>query len=96
LSDSFNTSENRRLLVDLLIDAGVGDLVGHSRLEGFIAGGEDIPLDTLDVDSLALMEMGITIEDVFDASLSPHALSKLKTLGEVWAAVLSERGASGK
>jgi hypothetical protein len=79
-----------------LIDAGVGDLVGHSRLEGFIAGGEDIPLDTLDVDSLALMEMGITIEDVFEASLSPQVLSKLKTLGEVWSAVLSERGAAGK
>jgi hypothetical protein len=93
LVNNFDSAENRRHLVDLLVDAGVGGLVGHSALEGFLAGVDDIPLDPLAIDSLALMEMGIAIEDVFEASLAPHALSGLRTLGELWSAVLSERRA---
>lgn len=93
--DDFDTAENRRQLVDLLIDAGVGGLASHPGLDGFVSGTGDISLGGLVIDSLALMEIGIEIEDVFEASLSPHALSNLGTLGELWSMVRKERGAPG-
>jgi acyl carrier protein len=91
----FDTTEARRQLVELLADAGVGGLSDHPDCAEFINGTSDIPLEALAIDSLALMEIGIALEDSFEVSLSPYLLGTLNTLGELWSAVIDgqSRGA---
>jgi len=92
MTKDFDTAENRRHLVELIIDAGVGGLVDHTGVDNFVAGTGDVTFETLVIDSLALMEIGITIEDVFGASLSPQELSTLGTLGDLWSTVMKAIG----
>jgi acyl carrier protein len=55
----------------------------------FLDGSGDIPLSELHIDSLALMEIGIGLEDDYGVSLSPNEIVRLTTISALWSRVLS-------
>ena len=55
------------------------------KLDSFLAGKEDIGVDELGLDSLALMQLSVDIEDEVGIQMSVEHFSKAKTLGELLA-----------
>lgn len=45
--------------------------------------GDDMPFEGLGVDSLALVEYALALEDVFDVEIPEEEVSELATVGEL-------------
>ena len=56
----------------------------------FLAGVHDVPIDTLDMDSLAEMEVCIAIEVNAGVSIVPEQLRKIGTLGRLVALIQAQ------
>ena len=84
----FDLEQDRRGFVDFLIDSGVGGLIDNPEVNSFIESTGDVALESLMIDSLALMEIGIGIEDLYEVSLSPNSISRYTSLNELWSAVV--------
>ena len=52
--------------------------------------GDDDPFDALGVDSLALVEYALALEDVFDVELPEEEVAELATVGDLVEAVLAK------
>jgi acyl carrier protein len=77
------TLKTRAWLFGLVEDSQfVGEAV-DSRLDAFLEGKQDLGIVELGLDSLALMQLCIDIEDKAGVQLSIEAVSHAKTLGQV-------------
>lgn len=76
---SLDRDDVRRLVVDKAVE----------RLEVDPALlGDDAPFDALGVDSLALVEYALSLEDVFDVELPEEEVADLTTVGALVDAVV--------
>jgi acyl carrier protein len=73
-------TELRRALAEVLRDSSVFFLRDESVEEQFIDGRYDVPLDQLDVDSLAAMEICIALEVNWGTALVPEDLQRVGSL----------------
>lgn len=55
--------------------------------------GDDAPFDALGVDSLALVEYALSLEDVFDVELPEEEVADLTTVGALVDAVVGKLSA---
>ena len=92
MSNMKDSPDQRRNFLDFLADSGAIGAFKHPGREGFISGVTDISLTDLEIDSLALMEIGIGLEDHYGVSFSPHEISQLPTLGSFWSKIVLENG----
>lgn len=75
--------EIKNFLVDALNSANVIGILDDKRIPGFLDGHEDIPFSELDIDSLAKMELCISIEVFTGVSISPDELVYFKTMSKL-------------
>lgn len=75
--------EIRKVIADALVYAAVPGFRGSPRQQDFVAGGTDIQLVDLDIDSLAAMELCIAIESNVGASILPQDLAKIGSLNKL-------------
>jgi acyl carrier protein len=76
-------SDARRTLLDALIYANVGGVRDPVLRQAFLDGATDIRLNELEIDSLAIMELCITVEANSGVSITPDQLQKMGSLGEI-------------
>jgi hypothetical protein len=81
---------NRQQFLDILVEAGTGGIEDHPQRLGFLEGSEDIPLSEIAIDSLALMEVAIAIEETLGVSLAPDQIMNNSSLGDLWLAVVDQ------
>lgn len=75
--------KNRIWLIDILKRSqGLGEELG-SRLDSFVSNQKDISVDELGMDSLALMQLSVDIEDELGFQVSLEDLTKAETLGQI-------------
>jgi acyl carrier protein len=74
---------SRLAFVEFLSDLGVGGIDGHPARASFVDGSADISFADLHVDSLALMEIGIGLEDRYGVSLSPNAIVRFVSVSQL-------------
>lgn len=77
-----NDSQARKLLVQAMRYANIMGLSPEQR-DGFEAGSVDIELDSLEMDSLAAMELCIAIEANSGLSITPEQLQTARTGSEL-------------
>lgn len=70
----------RTMLVEALEYSSVIAMRDKNFIDGFLAGTIEVPIDALDMDSLAEMEVCIAIEVNAGASILPERLRKIGTL----------------
>ncbi|MDB5539358.1 MAG: hypothetical protein JWQ89_1085 [Devosia sp.] len=70
----------RQVIADALGYASVPRFRGSSREAAFLSGAEDVPLATLEIDSLAAMELCIAIETIVGVSILPQQLAEIGSL----------------
>lgn len=75
-----NDTTIRALIVEALDYASVYQLRHQNLADGFLIGERDVLFDDLDMDSLASMELCISIELNTGVSIVPEALKSLGTL----------------
>ena len=85
---------DRQQFLDILIDAGAGGIEDHPQVRGFLEGTGDIALGDISLDSLAVMEVAIAIEETFGVSLAPVRFINHSLLGELWLAVVEASGSN--
>lgn len=76
----------RTVLLEALESASVFTLRDRNLTDEFIAG-RDVPLTELDIDSLAGMELCISIEINTGVSIAPEELSDLGSLNQIAARI---------
>ncbi len=62
------------------LEAGAAPAARMPCVADYLAGGDDVPLSALEIDSLALMEMCIWWELHCDVSLSPEQVRSAESL----------------
>ena len=87
---NLNSRGDRQQFIDILVEAGAGGIEDHSQFLGFLEGSEDIPLSDIALDSLALMEVAIAIEETLGVSLAPDQIVNHSLLGDLWLAVVDQ------
>jgi acyl carrier protein len=91
--NSLVDSEATRLaFVEILETRGADALAEKPEREAFIAASGDLTLDSLEMDSLALIELVVALETEYEIELSPGAISKLGTLRNLWDQILATSG----
>lgn len=70
----------RKFLVDTVRNANALGIRSHPNLQAFLDGAGDVNFDELEMDSLARMEMCISIEVNTGIEISPDQLDKIKSL----------------
>lgn len=73
----------RQVLVDGLEIGSVALIYEPSVRAPFLAGAADVPLEQLEMDSLARMELCIAIEVETGVALTPDDLAAYATLGDL-------------
>lgn len=81
----------RALVVEALASSNVIALRDKNLAGGFLAGRSEVPIDLLDMDSLAEMEVCIAIEVHAGVSIVPERLRKIGTLGRLVALIQAQR-----
>ncbi|HWH73587.1 MAG TPA: hypothetical protein VNV16_04930 [Methylibium sp.] len=81
----------RTMLVEALDAANVFAMREKQLAEGFLAGIAEVPLDTLEMDSLAEMELCIAIEIHAGVSVVPDQLRQIGSLQRLAMLVHGER-----
>ncbi len=84
-------SQIRAMLVEALEYASVIALRDKNLIADFLAGTNEVPIDVLDMDSLAEMELCIAIEVHAGVSIVPDRLRKIGTLGRLVALIHGQR-----
>ncbi len=82
-------SDLRRWFATTLLASGVYTLMERGIEEQFVSGAADIPLDQLEMDSLALMQFCIEMEKAWGVSIAPDELAGFGTLQQLAASVES-------
>jgi acyl carrier protein len=77
----------RGVIVEALEYSSVIALRDKNLTEAFLAGTHEVPVDLLDMDSLAEMEVCIAIEVNSGVSIVPDQLRKIGTLGRLVALI---------
>jgi acyl carrier protein len=77
----------RGLIVEALECSSVIALRDKNLTEAFLSGTHEVPVDLLDMDSLAEMEVCIAIEVNSGVSIVPDQLRKIGTLGKLVALI---------
>lgn len=77
----------RKMIVEALEYSSVIALRDKNLTEAFLAGTHEVPLDLLDMDSLAEMELCIAIEVNAGVSVLPEQLRKIGSLGRLVALI---------
>jgi acyl carrier protein len=77
----------RAMVVEALEYSNVIALRDKNLAGDFLAGLSEVPLDVLDMDSLAEMEVCIAIEVNAGVSILPEQLRKIGTLGRLVALI---------
>ena len=75
--------EIRKLIIDALKYANVHGIQNNAQVSGFLSGEGDVNLSSLDMDSLATMELFIAIELNCGVSIVPETLLTLNTLSDL-------------
>ena len=78
----------RRFLVEALEQSNAFYLRDGMLAESFVAGTTDVPIATLEMDSLAEMELCIAIEVNTGISIVPEQLRDMEMLGDLARAIL--------
>ncbi len=81
----------RTMLVEALEYASVIALRDKNLSEDFLAGLSEVPIEILDMDSLAEMELCIAIEVNAGVSILPERLRKIGTLGRLVTVIQGQR-----
>jgi hypothetical protein len=81
---------NRQQFIGLLTDAGAVGIDEHPLLNGFLEGSDDIALIDVTIDSLAVMEVAIAIEECFGVSLAPDIIANYSMLSQLWLAIVGD------
>jgi acyl carrier protein len=81
----------RALVVEALEYSNVLALRDKNLAGDFLAGTGEVPVEALDMDSLAEMEVCIAIEVSTGVSILPERLRKIGTLGRLVAQIQSQR-----
>jgi len=81
----------REMLVEALEYASVIALRDKNFGAGFLAGTSEVPIDALDMDSLAEMELCIAIEVNAGVSIVPERLRRIGTLDRLVALIRSRQ-----
>lgn len=81
----------RAMVVDALEYSNVIALRDKNLTGDFLAGLNEVPIDTLDMDSLAEMEVCIAIEVNAGVSILPERLRKIGTLGALVALIQGQQ-----
>ena len=81
----------RERVVEALEYANVIALRDKGLAAGFLAGSADVPLDALEMDSLAEMEVCIAIEVETGIGILPEQLRRAGTLGRLVALIGGRR-----
>jgi hypothetical protein len=84
MAEKRQTDSGRGTFLDFLDEVGVGGVLSHPSASGFVDGLADLPFSDLHVDSLALMEIAIGLEERYGVVLSPNELGRFSTVGELW------------
>lgn len=85
---SGDSEQNRKEFLDILIEAGVEGLDGNPQVTSFLQGTGDVTFNELTLDSLAVMEVAIVIEENLGVALAPGDILRHSTLSELWGNVL--------
>ena len=85
-----NSVDDRSEFLAFLGERGVGGVAHHPHRELFVLGDGDVLFSELSVDSLALMEIGIGLEEQYGVSLSPNELGRFLSVEALWLAVGGE------
>lgn len=78
-------------LTRLLEDSGVTSLRDSGQVPAFIDGSADTLLASLDMDSLAAMEVCIALELHYGLAIVPSTLLGVGTLGDLAELIMNER-----
>lgn len=82
MSDNSQT-KNRAWLIEILQRSqSLGEEI-EPRLNSFLVGRDDLKVEEVGLDSLALMQLSIDVEDEVGVEMSVESFSKAKTLGEL-------------
>jgi acyl carrier protein len=84
--------EIRTLVSEALVYAAVPGYAGGDAQQAFLAG-EDVPMDMLEIDSLATMELCIAIEANLDVSILPAVIEEVPSLNALVEHVLRLKNA---
>jgi len=85
-----NEQQIRAMVVEALEYSNVIALRDKNLTGDFLAGLNEVPIDALDMDSLAEMEVCIAIEVNAGVSILPERLRKIGTLGRLVALIQSQ------
>ncbi len=85
---SSDSEEVRRTLIDTL-ESNTQNVLKPSQVQAFINGEEDLSIRKIGLDSLARMELLITIEATYEVLISPYELGQMRSLGSVVSRVLA-------
>jgi acyl carrier protein len=83
-----NEAAARKVILSALLASGISEMREQKTVEQFLRGETDIAFADLDMDSLATMELCISIEIKTGASILPEDLPHLKTLGSMAKAII--------
>jgi hypothetical protein len=91
MSTFVSSADNREAFLNLLFETGIGGLHGEPHWESFVRGEGDIPMEALRIDSLAIMELGIVIEETYGVSLAPSEIGRYQRLGALWDQIVANQ-----
>ena len=83
----YKSGDDRSGFLAFLDRRGIGGISNHPRRDLFVLDEADIPFSELSVDSLALMEVGIGLEEQYGLSLSPDQLGRFPSVDALWRTV---------
>ncbi len=86
--------EIREVIADAMNYAAVPGFKGSANETGFLAGTAEVPFSEVDLDSLAAMEVCISIETNVGISILPAELEQIGSLGGLVRRVM-QNGAAG-
>ena len=92
---SSNSRADRQKFLDTLIEAGAGGIEEHPQFQEFLEGTGDIALSDITLDSLAVMEVAIAIEESFGVSLAPDRIINFSMLGQLWLSIAGVGSVTG-
>lgn len=78
-----STLKSRAWLIEILKRSQALSEDVYSKLDSFRTGKEDLGVEELGLDSLALMQLSIDIEDEVGVQISIENFSKARTLAEL-------------
>lgn len=85
----------RATIREALEDAGVDEDIGSARLTAFELGDGDVPMDSIELDSVTRMELLVALEMSHEVTVEPGALLELTSLGALAEHVAAREAGGG-